>query len=90
MEEDPKNILLKSLSKKELQILKVFMGSKNKIVTKEKLGNIIWKGNIEAAYSDWALDQAVSRFRKKLTKLGFSKDTLATVNGKGYIWRLKL
>lgn len=38
-------------------------------------------------YSDWAIDQFISRFRKKLKQIGVSSGILKTVKGKGYSLR---
>jgi DNA-binding response OmpR family regulator len=34
----------------------------------------------------WAIDQAVSRFRKKLAEAGTDPELLKTIKKKGYIW----
>lgn len=57
--------------------------STSELVSREKLSEIIWKGQGTDAYSDWALDQRIARLRKKLLDLGFNLD-IQTIYGKGF------
>jgi hypothetical protein len=40
----------------------------------------------DAETSLWAIDQAVSRFRKKLKKCGIDPSSFKTLKGKGFVW----
>ncbi len=56
---------------------------KHKRIVRDQVANIIW--NIkDSSYSDWALDQFISRIRKKLMNLGFAKDILQTIKNQGF------
>ena len=49
----------------------------------DEIGEALWGKDSYDKYSDWAIDQLISKLRKKLETLGF-KNVLKTVRGKGY------
>lgn len=51
--------------------------------SREEIGEIVWPSNSIEQYSDWALDQLISRIRKKLTKYQLPI-SIQTLRGKGY------
>ena len=87
MDEKPERLLMSNLNGKEIEIFRHFQKNKNKLVTKDQIAKIIWGENYEEIYSDWSLDQNISRFRKKLAKFGIAKESLITLKGKGYKWK---
>lgn len=74
------------LGDKEFKILNYLNKNKNKLVTKESIANILYGKNTED-YSNWAIDQVMSRFRKTLLKCEIDPEQLKTIKGKGYIWK---
>lgn len=81
---NPEKILPKFLTEEEEKLWKTFHSRSRKLVEKEEIINILRpkKENV----SLWAIDQAMSRFRKKLARAGIDPEQLKTVKGKGYIW----
>ncbi len=71
---------------KEQRALKLLLQKSNSIVTREELAKAYW-GKDDVEFTDWALDQAVKRIRKKINKLGLPKEYLHTEKGKGYYVR---
>lgn len=60
-----------ALSPTEQKLLYEFLKTPQKIISREKIGTILWGKQNEEKYSDWALDQYVSRLRKKLSRTSF-------------------
>lgn len=60
-----------------------FEKNKGKIVNKDKIAEIIWNN---PDITDWAINQVISRFRKKLKKIGINPKKLETINKIGYKW----
>jgi len=81
------NILRNLLNGWELEVYNLLLKNKNKVVTREKIASTIW-GDDESDYTDWAIDQKISRFRKKVSKYGLNPDFLETIKGRGYKCRL--
>lgn len=52
-------------------------------VDKDGIADIIWGDKANEKYSEWAIDQRMSRLKRKLRDLGFNID-VKTVYGKGY------
>lgn len=70
------------LSKSERAIIKALLES-GEVIPKSKIGDIIWKDQVNDKYSEWAIDQRIARLRKKIIDLGFNID-VQTIYGKGY------
>ncbi|MEI7578925.1 MAG: helix-turn-helix domain-containing protein [bacterium] len=70
------------LSQNELEILLVLLRAEE--ITKEQIAKIIWKAKVNELYSEWALDQVISRLRKKLDKIGIGGRIIKTNRTKGY------
>lgn len=80
------NIMVNNLfSKREKSLLKYFLQHKNQILSREKIGNLIWHSDKD--YSDWALDQIIRRLRIKLESTGFAKTLIKTIKNQGYAYR---
>lgn len=77
-----KGIDLGLLNKIEREIIKTLLDSGG-VLQKSKIGDIIWKNQVNERYSEWAIDQRIARLRKKIIDLGFNID-VQTVYGKGY------
>lgn len=83
---NPEEEVLKYLTNSESEVLIYFQKNKGKLITKELLAQAIWGNNYLEEYSDWSLDQKISRLRKKMFKYGIDPENLQTIKGKGYIW----
>lgn len=68
----------------ERMILKLFLTHPQNLITREMLGTCVWGENPEK-YSEWAIDQHISRLRKKLKRLNITSK-IQTRKGKGYIY----
>ncbi|MDP2861148.1 MAG: winged helix-turn-helix domain-containing protein, partial [bacterium] len=72
------------LTKQEERTLYQLIQDKGKLLTRDKIADAVCGKNALDKYSSWAIDQTVSRLRKKLVKLGYLKDIIKTYKGKGY------
>jgi len=70
-------------SKNEFKIIKNILENPDFFIKKEQIYQILWGTNYKNKYSDWAIDQTVSRIRKKLGILGVSGKVLKTLKKKG-------
>jgi DNA-binding response OmpR family regulator len=71
------------ISSKEKRCLMVFILNPGKIITREQIAQTLWLDS-DHEYSDWALDQTVSRLRNKLRSLGLMHTHIKTIKGQGY------
>ena len=55
----------------------------NEEVSKEEMAKIIWGDQVDEKYSEWAIEQRMSRLRKKLKQSGYNID-IVTLYNKGY------
>lgn len=74
----------KNLTKREISILSALVEQRDKIVSNEKIADIMW-GSDEDKYSLWAVNKAVCRLRKKLINEGLPTEALSSVYGRGYV-----
>lgn len=70
-------------TRQEYLILSAFLKNEEKLYSREEIGTVLWGKASYEKYSDWAIDQLVSKLRKKLDKLGTSS-RVTTVRGRGY------
>jgi len=85
LNQNPNYLLPKLLTPEELKLWKYCETHPKELVGKDQLIEIIRTENSDEV-SFWAIDQAVSRFRKKLARAGIDPELFKTVKGKGYIW----
>lgn len=71
-------------SAKEKRVMSLLISKKGKIVFREEIAKTIWAKGWEDFYSDWAIDQTISRLRKKLSELDISPQVIKTIRGKGF------
>jgi hypothetical protein len=76
-----------TLTAKELVMMRTLLTYRGQIVSRDDLAKAVWGFNWEEEYSDWALDQVVSRLRKALEKLGLPKEIIITKKGQGWLVR---
>jgi hypothetical protein len=77
--------LSSELSKKEYTIVYTLISSQNTIVKRQTLAQLLWPNN---EYSDWSLDQLISRVRRKIQKLGVNSNQLVTHKKIGFQWKI--
>jgi hypothetical protein len=82
---DQEEIINTLLSRIERMILKYFSENKGKIISRDEIAKIIWEDNWNDRYSDWAIDQAIYRLRKKLAKIKGTK-RIKTKKAEGFIY----
>jgi len=79
------NVLVdKYFSPKEKRVFGFLIEQKNRLVSREKIARLAWREKWLDVYSDWALDQTISRLRKKLKILGINPLLVKTVKKKGF------
>jgi DNA-binding winged helix-turn-helix (wHTH) protein len=71
-------------SLKEKRLLKYLINNQEKIISRQKIGEIFWGITNNENFSDWALDQAIRRLRLKLLKLGLGKNLIKTIKNQGF------
>lgn len=71
-------------SEREYHILEHMAGKRGQICTRDELAKVIWKDDVTEKYSDWGLDQSISRLRKKLGDSGYSPKYIKTLRGRGF------
>lgn len=71
-------------ARQEYELLAFFLKEPNKVHSRDKIAETIWGKESYEKYSDWAIDQLMSKLRKKLKTLGADGKALMTVRGRGY------
>jgi hypothetical protein len=82
---NPNEILRKIFTKEELNLWNYCRSHSGEFISKDTVINILRPENSNET-SFWAIDKAISRFRKKLAKSGVDPEIFKTLKGKGYIW----
>lgn len=67
----------------EYNVVKFFLENPDQLKTRDKISEVLWGKESYEKYSDWAIDQVISKIRKKLKQLG-ARTKLVTVRGRGY------
>lgn len=73
-------------SKRQKKLLKFFLKNKGKVISREKVAEVLWGENSLETYTDWALDQLIKRLRNKFLKLGLNYNLIKTKKKEGYIF----
>lgn len=73
-------------SMRERAILSALLKTKGTVVLRDTIARFLWGDGWEDTYSDWAIDQAMGRLRRKMASLGIGKDVLRAKKGKGFIF----
>src|SRR5690606_17184082 len=77
--------LVKEFSSTEQKLLQYFLSQQGEVISRDTLGDVIWGEESEDKFSEWAIDQHISRLRKKLKRMGIGI-SIKTVKGRGYIY----
>jgi hypothetical protein len=78
-----KLINLKHFSKQENLIVKELL--LGKLLTHDRMAEILWGPNAAEKYSLWAMTKLVQKLRQKIKKYGGDPNEIKTAYGKGYI-----
>lgn len=70
-------------TRQEYEILRFFLKEPNKLKSRDEIGEAMWGEESYDNYSNWAIDQVISKIRKKLKGSGVDS-ALVTVRGRGY------
>lgn len=70
-------------TRQEYEVLNFLLSDPEKLRSRDEIGEAMWGKLAYEKYSDWAIDQAMSKIRKKLKGIGADK-YLVTVRGRGY------
>ncbi len=73
-------------SQRERALIRHLLTHQGEIIDRDTVGNILWSEDTLEGYSDWALNQAIKRLRKRLFNLGLNHDFVKTVKGQGFIY----
>ncbi len=71
-------------TRQEYEILAYFLQEPDKIHSRDVLAEKLWGKESYEKYSDWAIDQLMSKLRKKLAKIGLKDSSITTIRGRGY------
>lgn len=69
---------------REVRILEYMISKNHEVVSRDDLGKVIWGSKATENYSDWSLDQTMSRLRKKLGDNGYQPKYIKTLRGRGF------
>lgn len=79
---DGRNIEEK-FTRQEYEILRFLLNEHDKLKSRDEISQAMWGKESYDKYSDWAIDQVMSKLRKKLKDFGADR-FLVTVRGRGY------
>lgn len=77
-------VLKSVLSAKELIVFDFLKSKGGEVAKRDEIAQVMWGDDWENKYSDWAIDQVISRIRKKLEEKGYEK-TIKTLKGQGFM-----
>lgn len=72
------------LTNKEFLVLKTLYLSKKKMVSYDKIGEVLWTKEPDK-FSLWAISQLIKRLRKKLSDYFINPNTIRSRRGEGYV-----
>ena len=73
-------------SPNETRFLVALLKLGGRVLSRDRVAEILWGNQVVEKYSDWAIDQLVSQTRKKLIGLGLSSRLIQTVRSQGWRW----
>lgn len=73
------------LSRKEYLVLRVLYKLRGKLVTYDRIGNLLWRDNPER-YSLWAISQIIRRIRKRLAFYNLNPKIIRSRRAEGYLF----
>lgn len=79
------NVMVDAMfTRKEHRAFGALLDHKGGVVSRDMLAKAIWPVRTDEQYSDWAIDQLMTRLRKRLVQLSLSPKLIHVVRGKGY------
>ena len=86
--EEGRSLILgeKAFTEEESRIVRALWKEREEIVERDEVAQAIWGENWTEKYSDWGIDAAICRVRKKLT----GNFQIVTIKGRGYILASKI
>lgn len=75
-------------SREEGRVIKYLVKQKNVLVSRDEIAKQVWPVNTQDQYSDWAIDQLMTRIRKRIQEISIPPRLLQVVRGKGYIFKI--
>lgn len=78
------------LTKLEFTLFSFFLRNPNKVFSRDEIAVAVWGKDEAVGVSNQAIDQIVSRLRKKIKQNGVKEDTIKTIRGRGYQFRTLL
>lgn len=75
--------ITKQFSPSQQKIMILLLKAKGKIVNRDRIAKELWGKNYLEKYSDWAIDQLISKLRKKLLRLWINPGALVSKKKKG-------
>ncbi len=70
-------------TRQEYELVRFFLKQPGKLQSRDSISEVLWGSDSYEKYSDWAIDQIMSKVRKKLKDLGLQTN-LVTIRGRGY------
>jgi DNA-binding response OmpR family regulator len=70
-------------TRQEYTVLSLMIRKGGRLCSRDDIGEALWGEDSYEKYSNWAIDQLISKLRKKIKKLGI-KNGLKTIRGRGY------
>jgi hypothetical protein len=67
-----------SLSPSQEKIMRLLLSSRKKPVSRDRIAKTLWGSQWSEKYSDWAIDQIISKLRKKLSLLWVNPEILVS------------
>lgn len=79
------NVTVDSIfTKKERRVFMTLLEHRGEVVSRDMIAQSIWPSHTGEQYSDWAIDQLITRLRKTLLELSLPPEVIYAVRGKGY------
>lgn len=76
----------RNFTKQELNVLKLLIKNKNKVVTFDEIAENIWQEKVDDKFSLESLAKIIQNLRSKIRNQGIKKEVIFTKRGSGYIY----
>ncbi len=73
-------------SAQEKSVLLLLVEHTGQTVARDAIAKALWGENWGETYSDWAIDQLMSRIRRKCVELDLPRSTVQAIKGKGFCY----
>lgn len=79
------DLIDRNFTKQELNVLKLLIKNKNKVVTFDEIAENIWQEQVDDKFSLESLAKIIQNLRNKIRNQGIKKEVIFTKRGKGYL-----